>query len=94
MVLIRLAHKLRRYEATTHVTFLDSSNPPASLNMQIFGIDAVAIFWGTLFNAIPDSLFVVHESKLRVLPNGFTALVCKFTFTGECALFDLLINMP
>lgn len=58
-------------------------NPYNSPNyMEVRGFDTVAVFWDGLLTSIPDSLFEIHSTKYKILPNDFTSIVCTFSFVG------------
>jgi hypothetical protein len=50
--------------------------------IEVRGLDTVVMFWDNVLKTIPDALFVIHATKYKVLPNGFTSIVCSFTFKG------------
>jgi hypothetical protein len=51
-------------------------------NVQINGVEAILKFWLLLFTAIPDSVFEIHENKIRVLSNGSSVSISKFLYYG------------
>lgn len=58
-------------------------NPYGTPNyIEVRGFDTVVVFWDGLLTAIPDSLFQVHHTKYKVLPNEYTSIVCSFSFVG------------
>jgi hypothetical protein len=50
--------------------------------LEVRGRDTVVVFWDTLLTSYPDSIFQIHATKYKVLPNDFTAVVCSFSFKG------------
>jgi len=50
--------------------------------IEVRGLDTVVSFWDSLFTTIPDSVFNVHSTKYKVLPNDYTSIVCAFSFRG------------
>lgn len=50
--------------------------------IEVRGVSAVAHFWENVLSTIPDALFVIHNTKYKVLPNDFMSIVCSFTFQG------------
>lgn len=50
--------------------------------LEVRGVDTVLVFWESLFTTIPDSLFTVHSTRYKVLPNDYTSVVCAFSFQG------------
>lgn len=58
-------------------------NPYNSPNyIEVRGFETVAVFWDGLLTTIPDSLFEIHSTKYKILPNDFTSIVCTFSFGG------------
>jgi hypothetical protein len=51
-------------------------------NVQINGVEAILKFWLLLFTAIPDSVFEIHENKIRILSNGSSVSISKFLYYG------------
>lgn len=50
--------------------------------MEVRGRETVVTFWDSLFTTIPDSVFNVHSTKYKVLPNDYTSITCAFSFRG------------
>lgn len=50
--------------------------------LELAGAEVIANFWDIAFCSIPDSIYELHETKIRILPNGCSAIVAKFIFTG------------
>lgn len=50
--------------------------------MEVRGYETVVTFWDGILTAIPDSLFEIHSTKYKILPNDFTSIVCTFSFVG------------
>lgn len=50
--------------------------------IEVRGRETVVAFWDSLFTTIPDSVFNVHTTKYKVLPNDFTSITCAFSFRG------------
>eukprot|EP01034_Spumella_vulgaris_P022943 gene22943-29128_t len=70
-------------EVSVLYKYIGKSNPYGPMTTEVFGIAAVGVFWDTIFMAIPDSLYSLHgEPKLTVLPTGYSAITCKFTYQG------------
>lgn len=68
--------------------FRGHRNPLGPSRTEIYGRDAILTFWDCLFASIPDSLFTAYPSKIKVLPNEYSSIVCPFTFVGT-KLFNL-----
>lgn len=63
--------------------YVGGVNPYGTPNyIEVRGFETVVVFWDGLLTAIPDSLFQVHSTKYKILPNDFTSIVCTFSFVG------------
>lgn len=63
--------------------YVGTNNPfSSSDHTEVLGLDAVSAFWESIFNAVPDSLFDIVETKFRLLPNKKSSIVCKFLYSG------------
>jgi hypothetical protein len=50
--------------------------------LEVRGRETVVVFWDALLTSFPDSIFQIHATKYKVLPNDYTAVVCSFSFKG------------
>lgn len=62
--------------------YAGGNNPYGVNYAEIIGREAVVAFWDTLFCSIPDAIFELHETKIRLLSTDFCSIGCKFVFTG------------
>lgn len=62
--------------------FIGNENPYGAKYIELQGIEAIGNYWELLFCAIPDSVYDVEETKVRILRNHHSAIVAKFIFTG------------
>ena len=62
--------------------YVGNENPYGSSYVEAMGREAIAALWDTLFCSIPDSIFELHETKIRILATDFSSISCKFVFTG------------
>lgn len=50
--------------------------------IEVRGRETVVAFWDNLFTTVPDSVFNLHSTKYKVLPNDYTSITCAFSFRG------------
>lgn len=62
--------------------YIGNENPYGAKYIELQGIEAIGSYWELLFCAIPDSVYDVEETKVRILRNHHSAIVAKFVFTG------------
>lgn len=62
--------------------YVGIASPYGPMYIELLGMEAVINYWNHVFIAIPDSVFELHETKLRILPNGCCAISSNFIFTG------------
>mmetsp|Transcript_17302 Transcript_17302/g.29272 ORF Transcript_17302/g.29272 Transcript_17302/m.29272 type:complete len:207 (+) Transcript_17302:381-1001(+) len=62
--------------------YIGRSNPYGPMHVEVRQLDAILAFWDGMLSAIPDSMFTIHGTRMKILPNKFSSVVCNFTFTG------------
>jgi hypothetical protein len=62
--------------------YIGNENPYGGKYVELQGIEAIGNYWELLFCAIPDSVYDIEETKVRILRNHHSAIVAKFIFTG------------
>ncbi|KAJ1432669.1 hypothetical protein B484DRAFT_447691 [Ochromonadaceae sp. CCMP2298] len=62
--------------------YVGKVSPHGPKYIEIRGLDAILVFYDSMFSAIPDSLFTVHSTRLKVLQNGYSSIVSTFLFVG------------
>jgi hypothetical protein len=62
--------------------YIGNENPYGAKYVELQGIEAIGNYWELVFCAIPDSVYDLEETKVRVLRNHHSAIVAKFIFSG------------
>jgi hypothetical protein len=60
--------------------------PYGPMYTELVGKNVIIEYWELCFVAVPDMIFNLHETKIRVLPNNCCVVISKFTSTGTKAM--------
>jgi hypothetical protein len=61
---------------------LKKFNPKGAKFFELRGQETVVSFWDCLCQSTPDHIFKIYNTKVKVLANDYTSIVCGFTFSG------------
>lgn len=66
--------------------FVGKQSPYGPMYTELVGKNVIIEYWELCFVAVPDLVFQLHETKIRVLPNSCCVIISKFTSTGTKAM--------
>lgn len=73
-------------------SFIGVNNPFGPDFRELHGLNAILEYLHTIMNLVPDAVFDLHESRIRVRSkSGENTIVSRYTFSGT-KLFDFTIE--